>query len=335
MEGWFPVAWSHEIERKPRACRLSGRPLVIYRTEEGSVVAFDDRCPHRHAPLSQGKLVEGTLQCPYHGWSFDQAGQCVRIPASLAQESIERAPPLTSWRVYEGMGLVWVAPQSGKLFTPWDELPEMQASMRDSQTTIEFEKLFEGHVVDVAENILDVPHTAFLHASLFRTDESRNRVEAELVRYGGIAEVHYHGEPRPSGWLGKLLAPEGGEVEHVDRYIWPAIAQVHYRLGDHWIDVWNFLQPIDDATTHMRTVLCGSIPRWSKPLLPVIKKVALSVVDQDAEMLKAQQMRAQEFNHPAGASTELDSLGQEIRRLWKFGPKDSDEKFRKLYALMA
>ena len=68
----------------------------------------------------------------------------VRIPASLAQESIERAPPLTSWRVYEGMGLVWVAPQSGKLFTPWDALPEMQASMRDSQTTIEFEKLFEG-----------------------------------------------------------------------------------------------------------------------------------------------------------------------------------------------
>ena len=51
-------------------------------------------------------------------------------PASLAQESIERALPLTSWRVYEGMGLVWVAPQSGKLFTPWDELPEMQASMR-------------------------------------------------------------------------------------------------------------------------------------------------------------------------------------------------------------
>ena len=44
-------------------------------------------------------------------------------------------------------------------------------------------------------------------------------------------------------------------------------------------------------------------------------------------MLKAQQMRAEEFNHPAGASTELDSLGQEIRRLWKFGPKDSDEKF--------
>ena len=80
---------SREIERKPRACRLSGRPLVLYRTEEGSVVAFDDRCPHRHAPLSQGKLVEGTLRCPYTD-GLDQAGQCA-IPASLAQESIERA----------------------------------------------------------------------------------------------------------------------------------------------------------------------------------------------------------------------------------------------------
>ena len=66
-------------------------------------------------------------------------------------------------------------------------------------------------MVDVAENILDVPHTAFLHASLFRTDDSRNRVEAELIRHGGIAEVHYHGEPRPSELAQKTLAPEGGE----------------------------------------------------------------------------------------------------------------------------
>ena len=58
----------------------------------------------------------------------------------------------------------------------------MERSLATSKTTIEFEKLFDGHLVDVAENILDVPHTAFLHATLFRSDDSRNRVEAELIQ---------------------------------------------------------------------------------------------------------------------------------------------------------
>ena len=51
------------------------------------------------------------------------------------------------------------------------------------------------------------------------------------------------------------MAPEGGEVEHVDRYIWPGVAQVHYRLGEHWIDVWNFLQPLNDSQTYANTSL--------------------------------------------------------------------------------
>ena len=227
MQGWFPIAWAHEVEHTPIARTLNGKPVVLYRTLTGDVCAFDDRCPHRHAPLSSGTLVEGNLQCPYHGWSFNDAGKCVRIPACLEQGSVDRAPGLRRWQVHETMGLVWVAQETSSLFTPWVVFPEMEASLGKSQTTIEFEKLFEGHLVDVAENILDVPHTAFLHAALFRADESRNRVEAELVRDRGIAEVHYHGEPRPSGWLGKLLAPEGGEVQHVDRYIWPGVAQVH------------------------------------------------------------------------------------------------------------
>lgn len=334
MHGWFPIAWTHEIEHFPIARNLLGKPVVLYRSQAGQVHAFDDRCPHRHAPLSEGKLVEGHLQCPYHGWSFDEAGKCVRIPACLEQASVERAPSLRTWRVHETMGMVWVTSAEGEAFAPWEALPEMETSLERSRTTIEFEKLFDGQLVDVAENILDVPHTAFLHATLFRSDDSRNRVEAELVRECGIAEVHYHGEPRPSGWLGKLLAPEGGEVQHVDRYIWPGIAQVHYRLGEHWIDVWNFLQPVNDHQTHMRTVLCGSIPKWSKPLLPVVRKVAMSVVEQDADMLKAQSQRLSVFENPSGASTELDSLGQEIRRLWKFGPKEMKRETKR-YALMA
>ena len=74
MHGWFPIAWTHEIEHFPVARSLLGKPVVLYRSQAGQVHVFDDRCPHRHAPLSEGTLVEGHLQCPYHGWSFNEAG---------------------------------------------------------------------------------------------------------------------------------------------------------------------------------------------------------------------------------------------------------------------
>ncbi|HYO68507.1 MAG TPA: Rieske 2Fe-2S domain-containing protein, partial [Archangium sp.] len=79
-QSWFILCASRELGRKPLARMLQGTPLVLFRTAEGKPAALADRCPHRNVPLSLGRVVGGQLQCGYHGWTFDAAGECRAIP---------------------------------------------------------------------------------------------------------------------------------------------------------------------------------------------------------------------------------------------------------------
>ena len=86
LNAWYVAAWDHEVTRKPLARPIAGRPLALYRTEDGRPVALADACWHRLAPLSMGKLVgNDEIQCPYHGICYNSAGRCVSMPA---QETI-------------------------------------------------------------------------------------------------------------------------------------------------------------------------------------------------------------------------------------------------------
>lgn len=62
---WYVAAWDHEIGRDLKRRLLLGEPVLLYRTVEGRPVALEDRCCHRQAPLSMGKLAGDIVQCPY------------------------------------------------------------------------------------------------------------------------------------------------------------------------------------------------------------------------------------------------------------------------------
>jgi phenylpropionate dioxygenase-like ring-hydroxylating dioxygenase large terminal subunit len=111
--GWFPVARAAEVGTTPVPVGAAGRPYVVVRMRPGGEVsAFPARCPHRLVPLAAGSVVEGRLQCPAHGWRFDQEGRCVDIP-SLGPHGTPppRADLSTPWAVEERHGWVWLAPE--------------------------------------------------------------------------------------------------------------------------------------------------------------------------------------------------------------------------------
>lgn len=79
------VKLDHIPVEAPLRLAHAGTPIVVIRTRDG-IRAFHDRCPHAHWPLSQGEVVDGTLQCPGHGWEFNLAtGQCLTSPAYRLQ----------------------------------------------------------------------------------------------------------------------------------------------------------------------------------------------------------------------------------------------------------
>lgn len=155
---WHPVAGSEAIAAQPVPARLLGEDLVLWRDAAGTVHAWPDRCPHRGARLSLGRVEGNHLECPYHGWQFAPSGQCVHVPALPSF-----TPPAThcvqGFEAREAYGLVWVRRAPGEV-----DLPAFPA-----ETDARLRKLncgpytVEASAPRIVENFLDLSHFAFVH----------------------------------------------------------------------------------------------------------------------------------------------------------------------------
>lgn len=106
---WIPAIPLAELGPTPAGVVLEGVPIVIFRDAAGAPRALLDRCPHRWVPLSMGACERGRIVCAYHGWAFDGAGACVRIPSNLAPEGPPLPRPMAmAYEVEVRDGRVWV-----------------------------------------------------------------------------------------------------------------------------------------------------------------------------------------------------------------------------------
>ncbi len=254
---WYAVARADRLRDRPRAAMLFGTPIVVFRVA-GDVAALVDRCPHRNVPLSLGRVRGANLQCAYHGWEFGRDGQCRAIPG-LVGEVRAHERRATSFACREAHGFVWVwgepeAPPSREPF----RFPHLDER---GWTTAREELEVRASLHATAENALDVPHTAFLHGGLFRS-ETRARREIEVIvrRFEDRVEAEYVGESRPPGLVAKLLAPRGGDVVHFDRFLLPSVAQVEYRLGDSGLCISAALTPLEDYRTKLFIAFSYRLP---------------------------------------------------------------------------
>jgi phenylpropionate dioxygenase-like ring-hydroxylating dioxygenase large terminal subunit len=330
---WYVACLSRELgRRKPRARTVLGTPLVLFRDAEGRAAAMVDRCPHRNVPLSIGRLRDGLLECRYHGWRFDRFGTCRAVPGLCFEDpgpGDGGCPPGSGGvgrqrgrgRAAEPVpcaeqdGFVWVFPGAAE---PAPGGPPFRFPCIDhpGYDTVRRSLGSAGTVHAVAENALDVPHTAFLHGGLFR-GAGREPVEIEVVVRSGTdrIEAEYIGEPRPPGVAGRLLAPGGGVVQHWDRFILPSIAQVEYRLEDNHLLVTSALTPVTPTETRLHTAVTFSLRVPQALIRTVIPPVAALIFAQDAKILRHQAETIERFGGEQFSSTEIDVLGQGILRL--------------------
>lgn len=188
---WHPVVLADQVRDAPLAVRLLGEDLVLWRDEASAVHAWADRCPHRGAQLSLGRVVvcEGggaSLECPYHGWRFEAGGRCTRVPALP-----DFVPPathrVTAHAAREAQGLVWVRLEAAEA---GDDAPPAFAAEDDPR----LRKLncgpyeVETSAPRLVENFLDMAHFGFVH-------------EGWLGARGMTAIDDYRVEPTPRGLL--------------------------------------------------------------------------------------------------------------------------------------
>jgi phenylpropionate dioxygenase-like ring-hydroxylating dioxygenase large terminal subunit len=312
-EAWYIVATSAELRARPLARTLLGLPLVLYRDEAGRPAALLDRCPHRNVPLSAGAVVEGQLQCGYHGWRFDAAGACRHIP-SLCGDANLAARRVPAYPTVEQDGFVWVYPSAGATPStgPYRFALLGARGYSSARQVVEAECTMHAAL----ENALDVPHTAFLHRGLFRAQSRGIEITARVRRTHERVEAEYLGEPRPTGLVARMLSPSGGLVTHVDRFVMPCIAEVEYRLGEenHFL-IASAMTPVTDFHTRIFAVASFKlrVPGWL--LKPFLRPIALHIFHQDAAMLRRQTENIQRFGGEQYSWTEIDVVGRHIWRL--------------------
>ena len=159
---WFPVAWADQLA--PGASvpvRLLDEELVLWRRADGSVHVWDDRCPHRGAKLSLGRVVDDTLTCPYHGWRFDGEGRCVLKPAQPSTPCPPQ-PMVQMFRAQERYGIVWVClGKPAHDVVPYPEFADTR--LRHIQAGPYTVNASPPRVV---ENFIDMAHFSFVHEGI-------------------------------------------------------------------------------------------------------------------------------------------------------------------------
>lgn len=204
---WQPVARLQDLEHGPQRAVLLGEALTVFLTESGKAAVVADRCAHRGASLSMGKVEGESIQCPYHGWEWGEDGACTRIPSLPDQSQIAPRARIPAFPVREQWGLVWTAleePLGEPPTPPWFDAEEWTWG---HGTSFELPVGF-GLMI---ENFRDVSHFAFVHqATLGAMPEvieplrpERNGLEVTLRRkvewgddaaavWGTLREMRYH-----------------------------------------------------------------------------------------------------------------------------------------------
>jgi phenylpropionate dioxygenase-like ring-hydroxylating dioxygenase large terminal subunit len=330
---WYVACRSEDLRHKPIARKILDTPLVLFRHQERAVCLLD-RCAHRNVPLSLGWCENDRLVCSYHGWAYDGDGVCREVPALCGEQTGKgRRVPLFPVREQQGYIWVWADSESAPVGEPF-LFPKLDDRAYES---VRHESTFTATLHASLENILDVPHTAFLHRGLFR-GVKRNKIRAVVRKSADRVEAQYIGEPTPVGVMGKILAPQGGEIFHFDRFILPSIAQVEYGLGDrNHLFVTSALTPVSDFETELFAVATFRTALPTRMLKPILYPLGKKVLEQDQRMLKEQTDAIRRFGGEQYVSTDVDLLGPHILRLLKQAergdaPTESSEREVELLA---
>nr|POE91492.1 protein tic 55, chloroplastic [Quercus suber] len=195
-EEWYPLYLTQNLpDDAPLGLTVFDKQVVLYKDGNSLIHCYEDRCPHRLAKLSEGQLIDGRIECLYHGWQFEGDGKCVKIPQLPADAKIPRSACLKKYEVRDSQGVVWVwlsqktPPNLNKL--PWFE-NFARPGFQDTSTTHE---LPYDHSV-LLENLMDPAHIPISHD---RTDWTARREDAQPLSF----EVAERTDRGFAGWWGK------------------------------------------------------------------------------------------------------------------------------------
>lgn len=307
---WYAVARSDRLRSKPLAVTVLDQPIVLVRLQTGELMALEDRCPHRHAPLSAGCSKAEGIACPYHGWTFDAGGALRAIPGMPPEVPLPQVR-VRAFPVREHDGLIWLRPAGTGNAHPsalvWESQPRHRRFLWQTR--------WQAQVVDAMENFLDPMHTHAIHPGLVRHGAPRQRTLVSFEPTQEGFQVGYSGQEQ-SGLLYRLF--ESRRTLERAHFAAPGSAQIEYRYASGGsVRITLHFTPRSSSETEVFASLHVEgrwAPAWAVRLLvwPLLHRVS----EQDRRILQLQSENMQRFPVQRGASTLLDVVRPALEKFW-------------------
>ena len=255
---WQPAVLSEELAgpRPVKAVRLMGEDLVAYRSSSGAPCLIGRHCPHRGADLCFGRLENGGLRCPFHGWLFDGSGACLEMPAEPADSPMRANIAHTAYPCVEKNGIIfaWMGPGEAPALDGFDCFSAPDAH------TFAFKGLMECNWLQALEVGIDPAHASFLHRFLkdedldesygkqFRAEVAGSGMAAtKVLREYDCPDIHV----QETGWGLRLLTLRqlNKKDMHVRVTNMAFPNAIFIPMSDHMtITQWHV--PVDDETCY-------------------------------------------------------------------------------------
>ncbi|WP_375202244.1 Rieske 2Fe-2S domain-containing protein [Hyphococcus sp.] len=327
---WHAAAWSQEVGDKPFARTIANEHILLYRKAGGSIVALNDTCPHRFAPLHRGKIVNGEIECGYHGLRFNDKGACVHNPHG--DGTVPKSAAVKVYPVAEKDTLIWVwlgdPARADKAAIP--EFPWLNET-----DTYDFSG---GHVMHmplawdlILDNLLDLTHGAYLHPDTLAPTPDL-RTETNLRRDGDrvYSLLSTFDAPPPPIWTATGAAT--GKV-HVDTWLemrWDAPATFfldvgvmptgHGREDGNALPTVHIITPETEETSHYFWKMFRNFSRGNPKVSEVMEEFATRAFqDEDRPMIRAVQerMAGRDFWEMDPVLLPTDAAAIQARRMIK------------------
>jgi phenylpropionate dioxygenase-like ring-hydroxylating dioxygenase large terminal subunit len=248
---WYPMATSEELTDKPLKVRGLGQDFVLFRGEDGKAKCLSNTCVHRGGSLSGGKIAGNCIQCPYHGWEFDEEGYVQRIPSLGPNPKIPARTRIDAYPVDERHGIVFafLGDLSEAERPPIIDVPEWdQEGWRPTLQTYTLEGNYERSI----ENGIDPAHNEFVHDTHGFSGEDKEyhigEMRLDKVSEWGQGFWHvFQAPPLTSDAEFSDARQDAGDLEVGTGHHGPSQVWTYIHLTDNnWMHQYLLERPIDE-----------------------------------------------------------------------------------------
>jgi phenylpropionate dioxygenase-like ring-hydroxylating dioxygenase large terminal subunit len=274
---WYPIMRSGELAKTPVKLRRFAEDLAVWRDTAGRPHVFENRCPHRGAPLALGKVRGEELQCWYHGWRFTGTGACSAMPLEEPDSPRPARTKVKAYAAEDRGGYIWMFYGEQERATPLEIPGELED---DTWCVFRADYLWKTNWLNILDNVLDPLHAIFLHVGAY-TQRKRAKFKSFQIRHDDENGFRL-------GKIGYLTDGTTGPVEGEVEFRFPNVTRLDLADGTPQgiMRVVVMPTPIDENTTlafYMRSRKVKGLDRlrWQIAWYRVFRRAVNAIAHQD------------------------------------------------------